>query len=97
MVQEGAAHWRRLGAEFGGRKKFHGPNFLMTIFTNKVPFYRPKFLTFFSHRLFCLSFVCLYCLKSDTTYMTLFLTKNKTINSSLTPFFYSVRTLPRIR
>jgi len=48
VIEKRKEHGRRLGAEFGGTEnKFRGPNFQMTFFRKKFPFYRPKFMTTF--------------------------------------------------
>src|SRR6218665_1866614 len=62
-----AETWRRV---WGTEKIFND------IFRKKIQFYGPKFLMTFlkSSTLFCLPFLCLYCLKSDII-LILFLTK----------------------
>ena len=62
-------HGRRLIAEFffgGDGKNFHGPNFREKFHFNAENVWG----LFWSSTVFCLSFACLYCLKSDIAYNT---------------------------
>ena len=85
---------RRLGAEFGGQKKFREPNFRMTFFRKKFPVFdaENKILVTFLVIAYILSVFCLSLLSEIwyITYMTLFFTNNlylRTKNSFITLFF----------
>src|SRR6218665_4187880 len=104
-MQEAVAEtWRRV---WGAGEIFRGPRFLNDVFSEKIPFSRPKFLMtyFFSHRLgFFQIFPFFTQIVRIFTMLNVvhdpFFTRKTTVsekNSFITPFLYSVRTFARIR